>query len=223
MVVIEDETVIADVVRRYLVGGRFRRADPRDRAGRPRRRSAGTARPPIVLDIGLPDIDGLDVCRRLRAAGDWTPVIFVTARDEDVDRILGLEMGGDDYLVKPFNPRELVARVRAVLRRVGRSGCRAVTVWSGSGGVRIDRGSAGSGWIRRAGRSRQHCQDRLCGLSGTEIELTATEFDLLLYLVRNPGAGVRTVQPAQFGLGILRCGRRPDRGRARGGAARQAG
>ena len=70
-----------------------------------------------MLDVGLPEMDGTEVCRLLRAAGDWTPVLFVTARDDEVDRILGLELGADDYLTKPFSPRELVVRVRTVLRR----------------------------------------------------------------------------------------------------------
>src|SRR5206468_4402360 len=82
-------------------------------------------RPPsaVVLDVGLPGLSGIEVCRRMREAGDWTPVLFVTARDDEVDRVLGLELGADDYVTKPFSPRELVARVRAVLRRgaAGRS------------------------------------------------------------------------------------------------------
>jgi DNA-binding response OmpR family regulator len=71
----------------------------------------------VVLDIMLPSMDGFEICRRLRAQDDVTPIIMVTARDDDIDKILGLELGADDYLTKPFNPRELVARVRAVLRR----------------------------------------------------------------------------------------------------------
>ncbi len=71
----------------------------------------------VVLDVMLPRLDGFEICRRLRAAGSQVPIIMVTARDEDIDKILGLELGADDYLTKPFNPRELVARVRAVLRR----------------------------------------------------------------------------------------------------------
>ena len=88
----------------------------------PRRCEAARALRPsaIVLDIGLPTLDGIEVCRRLRAGGDWTPVLFVTARDDEVDRILGLELGADDYLTKPFSPRELVARVGSVLRRTRR-------------------------------------------------------------------------------------------------------
>jgi two-component system, OmpR family, response regulator len=72
----------------------------------------------IVLDIGLPSLDGRQVCRELRAAGDITPILFLSARDEDVDRILGLELGGDDYVTKPFSPREVVARINALLRRL---------------------------------------------------------------------------------------------------------
>jgi two-component system, OmpR family, alkaline phosphatase synthesis response regulator PhoP len=71
----------------------------------------------IVLDVMLPKLDGFEVCRKLRASGDQTPIIMLTARDEDIDKILGLELGADDYLTKPFNPRELVARVKAILRR----------------------------------------------------------------------------------------------------------
>src|SRR5439155_18202771 len=70
-----------------------------------------------ILDIALPGMDGTEVCRRLRESGDWTPVIFLTARDDEVDRVVGLELGADDYVTKPFSPRELVARVRALLRR----------------------------------------------------------------------------------------------------------
>ena len=73
----------------------------------------------IVLDVGLPGMDGTEVCRQLRSAGDWTPVLFCTARDDEVDRVLGLELGADDYVTKPFSPRELVARVQVVLRRAG--------------------------------------------------------------------------------------------------------
>ena len=83
-------------------------------------RCAGCTRSAVVLDVGLPGLDGVEVCRRLRAEQNWTPVLFVTARDDEVDRILGLELGADDYVTKPFSPRELVARVRTVLRRAGR-------------------------------------------------------------------------------------------------------
>ena len=202
IVVIEDETVIADVIRRYLTAAGFGvRICPTGRDGMSvirQDRPAG-----IVLDIGLPDMDGLDLCRRLRAAGDWTPVLFVTARDEDIDRILGLEMGGDDYLVKPFNPRELVARVRAVLRRSAGPGAVAAAVVR-AGRVRIEPAQRRV-WVDvptsddpAAASNRPadgFLRDGPDGIVRTatadstphEIELTATEFDLLLFLVRHPG------------------------------------
>jgi DNA-binding response OmpR family regulator len=122
----------------------------------------------IVLDVGLPGaIDGLEVCRRLRAQDDWTPVLFVTARDEEVDRVLGLELGADDYVTKPFSPRELVARVKAILRReaLPAQGSHPLQV----GGIRLD----------PSGRHVWAC--------GQPVELTATEFDLLAYLMRHTG------------------------------------
>ena len=173
MLVIEDETVIADVIRRYLVAAGF--GVLVCGSGRDGLAAIGQDRPAaIVLDIGLPDMDGLDICRQLRAAGDWTPVLFVTARDEDIDRILGLELGGDDYLVKPFNPRELVARVRAVLRRAGvgpgprvpgRPGADRPRSAAGLGGNRCRRQFRRRQFRRR--RPGRHCQDRHRGLYAT--------------------------------------------------------
>ncbi len=201
IVVVEDETVIADVVRRYLVAAGFGvRICTTGQDGMSVIRQDRPAA--IVLDIGLPDMDGLDLCRRLRAAGDWTPVLFVTARDEDIDRILGLEMGGDDYLVKPFNPRELVARVRAVLRRSAGPGAVTTPIFQ-AGQVRIDPAQRRV-WIEQPpgeqstgtpGSTAGLLRDGPDGIVRTatadstphEIELTATEFDLLLYLIRHPG------------------------------------
>lgn len=177
VVVVEDESVIADVVRRYLTAAGF--AVRICRTGQEGLAAVRADRPvAIVLDVGLPDMDGLDLCRRLRDGGDWTPVLFATARDEDVDRILGLELGGDDYLVKPFNPRELVARVRAVLRRAGGAGgvgAPALRV----GRVRIDPDQRRV-WIEPDPGGPGAAGER-------QIDLTATEFDLLLYLARSPG------------------------------------
>jgi DNA-binding response OmpR family regulator len=166
VLVVEDESTIADVIRRYLVAAGFtvqitglgREAQAIIRRDRP---------VAVVLDIGLPDVDGLTVCQQLRAAGDWTPVLFVTALDEDVDRILGLELGGDDYLVKPFNPRELVARVRTVLRRAAGT-------------------SLGASPVLAAGRLRADVSQRRLWVDSQEIALTATEFDLLIHLMRHP-------------------------------------
>src|SRR5689334_10086384 len=116
VLVAEDEPAIADLERLYLADAGF--GVHVERTGDAALAAVDRLRPvAIVLDVGLPGRDGLDVCRTLRARGDWTPVVFVTARDDEVDRLLGLELGGDDYLTKPFSPRELVARVRALLRR----------------------------------------------------------------------------------------------------------
>ncbi len=166
VLVVEDESTIADVIRRYLVAAGF--SVQTTGLGRDAQAIIRRDRPvAVVLDIGLPDIDGLSVCQQLRAAGDWTPVIFVTALDEDVDRILGLELGGDDYLVKPFNPRELVARVRTVLRRTG-----AATV--------------GGSPVLVTGRLRADTAQRRVWVDAQEIALTATEFDLLIHLMKHP-------------------------------------
>jgi DNA-binding response OmpR family regulator len=126
----------------------------------------------VVLDVGLPDVDGLEVCKRLRATSQ-IPVIFLTARDSEVDRVVGLELGGDDYLTKPFSPAELVARVKAVLRRV--DGGPAPEVMQ-IGGVAIDAG-------RREVR-----------VDSEPVEFTTKEFDLLRYLAERPGLALSRQQ-----------------------------
>src|SRR5438270_8426020 len=164
----EDEASIADLERLYLTRDGFGVHVETD--GPAVVAAARRLRPvAIVLDIGLSGMDGLEVCRALRDADDWTPVLFVTARDDEVDRVLGLELGADDYLTKPFSPRELVARVKTVLRRtaVGRVATDADRLRAGA--VEVDLGSRPT----RAG-------DR-------QVALTTTEFDLLAHLMRRPG------------------------------------
>ncbi|WP_434446373.1 response regulator transcription factor [Lentzea sp. E54] len=119
----------------------------------------------VLVDLGLPDMDGLDVCRELRARGD-VPIIVISARSDEVDRVVGLEIGADDYVTKPFGVREVVARMRAVLRRT-QPGPREPEA---QGRLRID---------RRGRRVR---------LDGAEVELTPKEFDLLAFLAEEPGA-----------------------------------
>jgi DNA-binding response OmpR family regulator len=124
----------------------------------------------VLLDLGLPDIDGYEVCRRLRAESD-VPIIVVTARGAEVDRVVGLELGADDYLVKPFGLRELVARIRAVARR--------------------SEGRSAPADQRRVGPVEVDVRTRRVTVDGDEVELTRKEFDLLAMLTEEPGA-IRT-------------------------------
>ena len=167
VLVVEDERPIADLVRMYLARDGFGVHVEYDGAGG--LAAARRLRPvACVLDIALPGLDGTEICRRLRAAGDWTPVLFLTARDDEVDRVVGLELGADDYITKPFSPRELVARIRAVLRRSAGAidaAQRPRTV----GPVTLDP-------VRRA-----------VAVAGAPAHLTSTEFDLLAHLMSRPG------------------------------------
>jgi two-component system OmpR family response regulator len=134
------------------------------------------ASPPdlIVLDVMLPDLDGFEVCRRLRAAGNEVPIIFLTARDTSSDTVTGLAIGGDDYVTKPFSVEALVARVRAVLRRAARPGA------AGSGS------EPGAGPLR--GGDVELDEDRWSvHRAGVPVELSPTEFRLLAYLMRHEG------------------------------------
>jgi DNA-binding response OmpR family regulator len=165
VLVVEDEPAIADLERLYLTQAGFGVHTERD--GLRALDQIRALRPALViLDVGLPGMDGIEVCRRLRAEDDWTPVIFVTARDDEVDRVLGLELGADDYVTKPFSPRELVARVAGMLRRA--------------------RGTAG-GAALELGVVRLEPVTRRVEVAGSEVRLTATEFDLLAALLRRPG------------------------------------
>jgi DNA-binding response OmpR family regulator len=167
VLVVEDERPIADLVRLYLTRDGFGVHVESD--GEAGLAAARRMRPvACVVDIGLPTLDGTELCRRLRAAGDWTPVIFLTARDDEVDRVVGLELGADDYVTKPFSPRELVARVKAVLRRTTGVPGDAETPRQ-VGAVVLDPG-------RRRVRA-----------DGVEVPLTTTEFDLLAHLMSRPG------------------------------------
>ncbi len=165
ILVVDDELKITRLLRDYLEQAGFRVLTAAD--GRAALRTARAERPDlIVLDLGLPGLDGLDVTRTLRKSSD-VPIIMLTARAEEADRIVGLELGADDYLVKPFSPKELVARVRAVLRRVDAS-VEAPDVVR-AGGLEID------------------TTKRTVTLDDSGIDLTPTEFELLLHLARSPG------------------------------------
>jgi two-component system catabolic regulation response regulator CreB len=129
-----------------------------------------------ILDIGLPDMTGLEVCRRLREKRGSIPILFLTARDGEVDRILGLELGGDDYVTKPFSPREIVARVRAILRRANSAHEEPKQEIP----VPPARDASGSPLFHDPSAMRVHCH-------GTPLELTAHEYKLLLVLLGKPG------------------------------------
>lgn len=164
ILVVDDERKIAQLIRDYLEAAGFAVATAAD--GREALMRARTEHPDlVVLDLGLPGLDGLDVTRQLRRDGDL-PIIMLTARDDQTDRIIGLELGADDYVTKPFSPRELVARVRAVLRRHERP---AVADVLHAGAVTLD-----------VGRMR-------VDVAGRPVELTATEFSLLAAMARQPG------------------------------------
>jgi len=165
VLVVEDEPAIAELQRLYLTREGYGVHVARD--GAEGLAAARRLKPvAIVLDVGLPTMDGTEVCRALRDEGDWVPVLFVTARDDEVDRILGLELGADDYLTKPFSPRELVSRVRAVLRRTQGHVAQPPLVL---GPIRVD------------------LETREVTVEGAEVQLTVTEFDLLAALLRKPG------------------------------------
>jgi DNA-binding response OmpR family regulator len=168
VLVVDDDPTVSDVVRRYLeqAGCRVRLAAD----GASGLAAVDAERPDlVVLDIMMPGIDGLEVCRRLRHAQPGLPVIMLTALGEEVDRVLGLEVGADDYVTKPFSPRELVLRVRSVLRRTaGPSSAEAPQTLT-DGDLMVDT-------ARRIARR-----------GGVSLALTVREFDLLVFLMSHPG------------------------------------
>lgn len=164
-VVIEDDEAISALVGAYLEQAGFEVV--RECTGEGGRAAVERRRPRfVVLDLGLPDIDGFDLCRQLRGDGD-VPILILTARDEEADRIIGLELGADDYLTKPFSPRELVARVRAVLRRTEPDppDSRLIEI----GDLRVDLPS------------------RSVTIAGTPVALRTLEFELLAELAHRAG------------------------------------
>jgi DNA-binding response OmpR family regulator len=174
IVVVEDDPNIADLVDMYLRREGFRVIQAGD--GEAGLAAISRERPRMaILDVGLPGhIDGLEVCRRVRAGGG-TPVLMLTARDGEIDRVLGLELGADDYVTKPFSPRELVARVRAILRRVD-GPLRQQPEVLVAGQVEIDTG-------RREAK-----------VDGGVVPLAAREFDLLQFLAENIGLALSRQQ-----------------------------
>ncbi|MGN9789542.1 response regulator transcription factor [Streptomyces sp. OZ13] len=173
ILVVDDDPTVAEVVTGYLERAGF--AVDRAADGPQALRLATGRRPDlVVLDLMLPGMDGLEVCRRLRAGEQApVPVIMLTARGDEDDRILGLEVGADDYVTKPFSPRELVLRVESVLRRGG----------GGAGERRAGPELAAAGIVLDPG-ARRATKD------GRELALTLREFDLLAHLMRHPGKAI---------------------------------
>ena len=164
-VVIEDDEAISALVGTYLEQAGFEVV--RECTGEGGFEAVARRRPRfVVLDLGLPDVDGFDLCRRLRGSAD-VPILILTARDEEADRVIGLELGADDYLTKPFSPRELVARVRAVLRR-------AEPVPPESRVIEV-------------GELRVDLRTRRATFAGSPLTLRTLEFELLAELARNAG------------------------------------
>jgi DNA-binding response OmpR family regulator len=133
----------------------------------------------ILLDVMLPGMDGLEICLKLRSAENYTPILMLTAKDSEADRVVGLEMGADDYLTKPFSVRELQARVKAMLRRVS---------------IMTQTNSQSANDIMTFGELEIQVNKRQVKLKGQGIDLTSTEFDLLFYLASQPGLVFNRVQ-----------------------------
>jgi two-component system alkaline phosphatase synthesis response regulator PhoP len=172
ILVVDDEPKIVKQARDYLEKGGFQVAAAGD--GKMALAVARHERPDlVVLDLNLPEMDGLDVCRALRRESD-VPIIMLTARVEETDRLIGLELGADDYITKPFSPRELVARVRAVLRRV--------------------RGGIHQPGLIRAGDLLIDLHGYRVTRAGEVIKLTRTEFNLLVTLAQHPGQAFSRAQ-----------------------------
>ncbi|PIQ54965.1 MAG: two-component system response regulator OmpR [Comamonadaceae bacterium CG12_big_fil_rev_8_21_14_0_65_59_15] len=186
ILVVDDDSRIRDLLRRYLTQEGFDVLQAEDGKALTR----VLLREPvdlIVLDLMMPGEDGLSVCRRLRAANNITPIIMLTAKGEDVDRIVGLEVGADDYLAKPFNPRELLARVNAVLRR------RPPTEAPGS--------PSNDKAVARFGQFVFDMGARTLHKGSEELTLTTGEFSMLKTLVRHPRQPLSREKLAQLARG----------------------
>jgi DNA-binding response OmpR family regulator len=177
VLVVDDEPAIVQVIRERLLQEGFQvRA-----AGTGQAALAAVQEPPdlLILDLMLPDLDGLEVLRRLRQGGQHLPVIVLTARDDDIDVVVGLELGADDYVVKPFNPRELVARVRAVLRRT------TPLVTPEAGPTSIPAGKGHASEVPPTGLYLEPFARR-AWFQGQLLDLRPREYDLLYFLAQHP-------------------------------------
>lgn len=166
LLLVEDDAPLAGMLRAHLERDGYevvQAADGATALNEVRRQSPDV----VVLDIGLPGLDGFEVCRVLRSRANWVPLVFLTARDGEDDRVLGMDLGADDYVTKPFSPRELSSRLRALLRRAGAPA--EVRDLVSLGEVAID------------------VAEHVVTVAGSPVELTPREYDLLLHLARSPG------------------------------------
>jgi DNA-binding response OmpR family regulator len=187
VLVVEDDAAVAELIRRTLTDGGFDVIYVPD--GAAALDVAWNHKPDVlVLDVGLPGIDGLEVCRRLRAdrRSSTMPVLMLSARDDVADRVVGLELGADDYVIKPFSPREVLARVKTLMRRVTQSHT--------------------GGDVIRHGRIVIDAQRHEVSYDGQPIALTATEFRVLQYMASTPGRSARATRSLpQHARMTLRC------------------
>lgn len=171
MLIIEDEKDLAELIKRHLEDSGFA-VETAARGDDGLRAAEASPFDLILLDLMLPGMDGIEVCRRLRARKVQTPIVMVTARTTEVEKVLGLEMGADDYIAKPFGLAELTARIKAILRRMD-----SLAATSGADVLPINLGTT----VRIDPQSRQ------VAVRGKAVVLTPKEFDLLLHFARNPG------------------------------------
>jgi DNA-binding response OmpR family regulator len=182
VLVVEDDPTVSEVVARYLAREGYAVEEVAD--GTHALEHALRSLPDlVVVDLMIPGLDGLEVCRRLRQAAP-IPVVMLTAKSDEADRIAGLELGADDYVSKPFSPRELMARIRSVLRRA--RGEPWPQPAADPGAVTVSGGLSPTGAVLRAGRLRVDTAAHETRLSGRLVALTSKEFDLLVFLMRNP-------------------------------------
>jgi len=179
VLVVDDDPKVCETLDRYLAHAGYAVASALD--GRRALEAVRTFAPDlIVLDVMLPELDGLEICREIRAASD-VPIIFLTARSTERDKLAGLALGADDYLTKPFSPRELVARVQAVLRRAPANGATQPRIVAGA--IAID---------------PERCE---VTVDGVAVALTATEYRLLVAMAQKPGRVFRRDELARLAIG----------------------
>ncbi|HET8660877.1 MAG TPA: response regulator transcription factor [Micromonosporaceae bacterium] len=197
VLVVDDDPTVSDVVRRYLEHAGLTVTLAAD--GPAALAAFDRERPDlVVLDLMLPGIDGLEVCRRLRAQAGGVPIVMLTARGDEADRVLGLQLGADDYVTKPFSPRELTLRVQSVLRRA------AAPPPGAAGGAPREGAQAPPDGVAGPANAKLTDGDlvldqarRVATLGGVELALTVRELDLLAFLMRHPGRAFKRVELLQ--------------------------